>query len=405
MRKNILIISTYYPPIQSIATNRIYSFAKYLNEFGYFVTILTCSNNGKDTESIENGIKVVRLKQRDFLKKANTNVNEHKLLHYLKCIYNLILMNFIVDEAKGWTQYAILKAEHLMKEHNYDYVLSSAPPIGPHIVALKLKKDNSKIKWIADMRDALSWSENYPDYIRKKLKSFETIFLKNCDGVLSVSKPQLLRYQENASKDICFAEIRNGYDFDAKFYQKETQIFSIIYAGSFYGERKPDNFFIALSNVLKKYSIKINVRIIGNKAPIRIPSDIRESISIEKSMDYNELIYELQRKCNLLLLISPSSLEKGIYTGKLFDYLGACTPILGLVPKDDVAADLIKEANSGYIVENESIEEIERTILQAYHDWKNNKRFAPNYHVIKEHHRRNQTRRLSVFMEHTWASM
>ena len=41
MKKNILIISIYYPPIQSIASNRIHSFAKYLDKEKYNVYVHT----------------------------------------------------------------------------------------------------------------------------------------------------------------------------------------------------------------------------------------------------------------------------------------------------------------------------------------------------------------------------
>ena len=132
------------------------------------------------------------------------------------------------------------------------------------------------------------------------------------------------------------------------------------------------------------------IEIIGNNAPINIPNELRKYIKIITKMPYSELISYARKKADLLLMISPSDIEKGCYTGKLFDYVGIGKPILGLVPKNDVAADLIKETHIGYIAENENIEEIKNVLKSAYEDWKENKNFIPNYKLIKQHQRKEQ---------------
>ena len=43
------------------------------------------------------------------------------------------------------------------------------------------------------------------------------------------------------------------------------------------------------------------------------------------------------------LFVHPRSERKGVYTGKLFDYISAAKPILACVDKDDVAAKMIEE--------------------------------------------------------------
>ena len=109
-------------------------------------------------------------------------------------------------------------------------------------------------------------------------------------------------------------------------------------------------------------------------------------------MPYDKLITTLKEEADLLVLIIPKSREEGIYSGKIFDYLGCLKPILGLVPRNDVAAQLIRDTNTGYIAENEKIDEIEQNILNAYFDWTNNIPFNPNLSLIRKFHRKEQAK-------------
>lgn len=140
--KKILIISTFYRPIQCVAANRINAFAKYLHEFGYDVTVLTCGYEYNVGENIEGGIRVIRLinESKGILSPFDTHQKENKFIHYMKCLYNIGIQNISIDSDANWTKIALIKAEYLMKEYDFDYILSSALPIGPHIVGMELKK-------------------------------------------------------------------------------------------------------------------------------------------------------------------------------------------------------------------------------------------------------------------------
>lgn len=397
--KKILVISTFYYPIQHIATNRIVAFAKYLKEFGYDVSVLT--KGLQNEHKVINGINVYYVNDTYFIKKLDTSKKESKIIHYLKCAWNIAYMNIYSDEDYGWTNNSVKKAYELLKQNHFDYVLSSAPPIGPHIVAYEIKKKYPKIKWIVDMRDAL-WSPNYPLKIRNSMLRFVENKISECaDLLLAVSKPQLQEYKKLTDNKLAYIEIRNGYDFVLKknnSYNKKE--FIIIYTGSFHGNRKPDNFFIALENLYKNNKISnFEVEIIGNNAPINIPNAIAKNINIIDKMPYEKLIDYVNDKASILLMISPSNIEKGCYTGKLFDYIGLCKPILALVPKNDVAAALINKINIGYVAENENITEIENNILKAYFDWKNVREFDPDLNIIKLHHRKEQIRKLVNYLE------
>lgn len=402
--KKILIISTFYKPIQCVAANRINAFAKYLHEFGYDVTVLTCGYEYNVGENIEGGIRVIRLinESKGILSPFDTHQKENKFIHYMKCLYNIGIQNISIDSDANWTKIALIKAEHLMKEYDFDYILSSALPIGPHIVGMELKKKYPKIKWIADMRDAISEPRGVSCIYKYQIRKLEKNILNTCDYLLAVSKPQLELFKAHyEGNDIDkFYQIRNGFDFvfEPNRLKNKKAYFSIIYAGSFYGARKPNNFFLALLRVLKKQETNLKVRIIGNKAPIEIPLGLRNIVSEESTLPYEAICKEM-KNADALLMVTPSCLEKGIYTGKLFDYLGSGTPIIALAPPDDVAGQLIKQANAGYVAANEDVDAIENIIEKAYDDWATNAVPQPRIEVIKMHHRKEQVRRLLSVLE------
>lgn len=402
--KKILIISTFYRPIQCVAANRINAFAKYLHEFGYDVTVLTCSNGEKNEDVIEDNIRVIRIVNdcHGVLSAFDTNKVETPVIHYMKCLYNMAVANFIIDAVPNWTSKAIDKAVNLLSEEHYDYVLSSALPLGPHIIGMKLKQCYPYIKWIADMRDAISEPRNATFFYKRRIRKLENKVLNKCDYLLAVSKPQVELFKQHYQGEEIdkFYQIRNGFDFAFEPNRRKSKkaYFSIIYAGSFYGARKPNNFFLALLRVLARNEMKLRVRIIGNKAPIEIPLGLRNIVSEESALPY-EVICKEMKNADALLMVTPSCLEKGIYTGKLFDYLGSGTPIIALAPPDDVAGQLIKKANAGYVVANEDINSIEKVIECAYEDWANEKIFIPNTDIIMAHTRKEQVKRLANILQ------
>lgn len=397
--QKVLIIATYYMPIQSVASNRINAFAKYLHEYGYDVTVLTCSCGEYRGESLENGIKVIRVQadNKGVLVPFDTQKAESRAVHYAKCLYNILLSNLIIDSSAMWTEKATKVALNLMETERFNYVMTSALPIGPHIIGLKLKNMYTHIKWIADMRDAISEPQDRNVFYKYRMRIFEEKILDKCDYLLAVSKPQLelFRSHYKGSELDKFYQIRNGFDYAFSPVRRKNKkaTFSIIYAGSFYGARKPKNFFLALLNVLDKGSMNISVRIIGNKAPISIPDKLKKVVTEEEALSYDDICEEM-RHADALLMITPSCLEKGIYTGKLFDYLGSGTPIIALAPPNDVAGQLVLKARAGYVAANEDIREIEKVIKKAYQDWEGDVSLDIDESIVLAHHRKAQVNRL-----------
>lgn len=397
MKKNILLISIYYPPIASIASNRIESFAKYLDKEKYNVFVHTIAS---ECEYDLDGVEVHRVKNDVFFKPLLFTKRTNKLLHYSKVIYNKFVKYFFENEYRGWIEASLKTLPEFIQEHKIDVMLSTFAPTAPHIVALELKKKNPAIKWIADMRDEMSMGLGLSDKIRKQYKDLENNIFTYGNALTSVSKPIVDEFSSMCKNEkMLFRQIRNGYDFELEETLKNNVSFTITYTGNFYGERNPNNFLKALNSIVTKDSSKkIKVQLVGVKTHFEIPELLQNIVDIIPSVSHEKAI-EIMKQSDALLLIHPKNTRKGVFTGKLFEYLATLTPIIALVDEDDVAAKLIKDANAGYISDNANVEKIEEILLQAYDEWESKIPREFNKEIIKKHHRKEQAKRLENLID------
>ncbi len=398
MKKNILIISIYYPPIQSIASNRIYSFAKYLNKEKYNVYVHTLGDNNSIEN--ENDIVVHRVKNNILFKPLLFTKRTNKFIHYSKVIYNKFVKYFFEDEYRGWISESLDALPQFVKEKNIDILISSYAPTAPHSVALELKKEFPNLKWIADMRDEMSQSLGLPLKLKEKYQKLENEIFTYANAITSVSKPLVDEFSSlSSNQSVIFREIRNGYDFELDEIKSNNTAFTITYMGNFYGERNPINFLKAFNNLLQKDNTKkILIQFVGVKTHFEIPDLLKDKVKVIASVKHSQAI-EIMKKSDALLLIHPTNARKGVYTGKLFEYLASLKPIIALIDEEDVASKLIQEANAGYISDNTNIGKIEMILEEAHKEWKEKQKREFNIDIIKKHHRKEQVKRLEKVIE------
>jgi glycosyltransferase involved in cell wall biosynthesis len=406
VKRHLLILSIYYPPFPSIASERLSSFAKYIDKNLFDVTVI-CLDPDIKSSDVEggldaNGARVFRLPNHALLKKALFNRGSGRIVHKLKALYNILLGFIFLDEYRTWVKAAVALAERLIGTEGVSFILSSYAPVAPHRAALTLKKRYPLIRWIADMRDEMSANCFLPAIMRRRLKPLEKDIMCSADAVTTVSKPILNDFRKaSRKKDQYFEEVRNGFDFDlGECPSPQTKRFVIAYTGTMYGRYTPYVFFSALERLLVEHgnSIKFDIRIVGTVKPLLIAPILRPYITFEKQVPHAAAV-EIMKQSSLLLLFHPKGGRKGVYTGKLFEYLASLRPILAIVDPTDVAACLIREAKAGYIADSDNIEEIKLRILEAYRDWKEGKPYLPNREIILRHHRREQAQILQNLIE------
>ncbi len=230
----VLIISYYFPPVQSVASQRLESFARYLAEFGHDVHVLT---RGEDDghESHPRGYTVYRVKsgfinwlfqkfgflRKDLPKDAEPAHKASKTtalgrlmasLDRFRIARGLGFLGRMPDFTDTW--YLACK-RWLRQADEYDWVISSYAPYSSHLAALYARKRGIAVHWVADFRDLWTQHHLFPGLFPFTLleKRLESRVVGAADMVTTISEPLKARLQM-AYPNAKVAVVYNGFDAD-----------------------------------------------------------------------------------------------------------------------------------------------------------------------------------------------
>ena len=401
-KTHVVIVSSWFYPQNRVACYRMNSFAKYLDHDRFDISIVTLlSDKNLPMEEQIFDCKVMRVPSNKLVKIRQQVTTDNWLVHQVKSLNNVLVGQMNKEDYPGWAKNATDKLLDLHEHQPIDVIISSYAPMDAHLATLNFKLKYPEVKWVADMRDEMSMNPFLSTTDKKDLRSLELKLAKKIDALTSVSKPILNDFAEiMAGNEIKFVEVRNGFDHDKQPYGNFNEQFTMLYAGTFYGKRKPDTFFSALSNLLEqgKLSKEWKLQLLGTHKNFQVPKELSNNLEFLPTAD-NEAAVDMMFKADCNVLIHPPMGVKGVFTGKLFEYISANKPVLALVDKSDVAAELIEEQNAGFIADFYSIDEIEEAILDAYATWKEKRTLPFNADKVKTLHRKHQAKIMESVIE------
>ena len=409
--KKVLIIGHFWP--YRGGSKRMIGLAKYLSEFGWEPIILTGPLNRKP----DIGAKYIEVEYRNIFgfrskidlsdqisyKVQNTPPFFKKLLRNLfKYIAEVIAYP---DEYKYWKYPVIESVKDILKEEKIDAMIS-VWPVTSHIIAKELKAKYG-IAWIADFPDL--WSQNYC-YSYGPIRKFfdrrlEAKTIKSADILTSISQP-LAEKMKELHKEKQIYSITHGFDPIKvnNLSSNLTNKFTITYTGQIYkGKQDPSKFLTALKNLISNRIINPNdveVRFYGPKLDwleTMIRNYRLSGIVKQYGMIPHEDSIKKQWESQLLILFSwEDKKRKGVYTGKIFEYLAAQRPILATGGiSSDVVEDLLKETNAG--VYSSDIDDIQKKLKKFYLEYKQKGRvdYAGNIGKINQYSHREMAKKFA----------
>ena len=370
--KKVLIITYYWPPSGGSGVQRWLKFVKYFRDFGIEPIVLTVApefaalpNLDESLEQeIPAGIEVHKTRAKSpfgFYRKMkkgnipNSGFAGEGKANFFDSLFRFIRGNFFIPDARiGWNKFALEKARELIHLHSIDTVITSSPPHSTQLIGLQLKKEFN-LKWLADLRDP--WTEIYYNkllfrtkWARKIDYRYEQACLQNADALIVVSEDIKRRFGETRETILEKTHvIPNGFDeedFSHERIKNDAGVKYISYVGNLGLQYPVDGFLDAFAEIIKKEN-NWKLHFVGNcHKGIKTIVDklnLTDSVEFVPYVNHSEAIDYMQKASVLLLIIPEIKNNKGILTGKLFEYLATGNPILNIGPKDGDAASILKE--------------------------------------------------------------
>ncbi len=361
----VLFITYYFAPYNTIGAVRTTRTAEKLIELGYDVKVISANKqNLPDNLSTsfpqESTYRTKWFNPSKFVpKKAlNKSVNytsDGKKLKSIRMLLNKIYTSLFSypDDLIGWFLPARKQAAKLINNGWVpDLIYASATPYTSLLVAKSVSGKYS-IPWVAELRDL--WADNH--YIKSNWidQLIEKRTLTTANSLVTVSEPLANRL---AKKYTCpVSVIYNAYD-KADFsgaendsIGRDSDTIKIVYTGTVYEDRQdPTPLLLALASneTLKS---KVSVDFYGQK--LSYISYLTNKYKLEDCVFVHDPVtraesLKIQRAADILLLLTwNDEREKGILTGKLFEYIGSGKAILSIGAIEDDASKIVTSNQFG----------------------------------------------------------
>ncbi len=425
--KRLLIITYYWPPTGGSGVQRWVKFSKYLPEFGWQPVVYTPENPEQlardesllaDIPACAEVVKTRILEPYELYrrltggKKGEGEVNpvNAQQKNWKQRLSLWVRGNcFVPDPRIGWVRPSVRFLKKYLAEHPVDAVVTTGPPHSVHLIGLGLKKALG-LRWIADFRDP--WTEMFyykhlglgPAADRRHHR-LEQAVLDGADAVISVSPPVAADFRAKTQTPVVL--ITNGFDEDdfaeagepssgAPAPQRPRTKVRLVHTGLFAADGNPINLWDALAERCAAdpaFRERLQIRLAG-KVDAAVTEAVRarglgENLVELGYLPHDETVRE-QRAADILLLPLRREPEYAkVLPGKIFEYLAARRPVLGIGQEDGAAAAVLRDAAAGQMFDWDKKDEL-LAFLDAEH---------PQTEGIEKYTRRALTAQLAELLQ------
>lgn len=432
------MVSYLFPPFGGIGTLRVAKLAKYLSQFGWEPVVLTtrrpdqpqtlpveideskvvrtpCFHIGQDLArwfASHRSASAQAVPKASFWSKA---VN--RFIPLIRVVmggfYKLPIIGTILSEPVGWYPYALKTGLKILRKGDIDVIFSSSQPRVCHLIASRLHH-KTKIPWIAEYRDL--WADPYDNNSRfyQFLETeLEKRVMKRCQMLITVSEFTVKWLEAIHSKKI--AVIHNGFD-EPDYIENVplTSKFTLTFTGNIYvGKRDPTLLFRAMAELQEEGKLSpdnLEVRFFGGSSlktflPLIEKYHLEKLVKLYGAVPFKESVRRQQESSALLLLEWDNPHAQHVFSGKLFEYLGAGRPILAIAYKTGAIDRLLQETGAGILVNKI---EMAKDVLSCWlEEWRQSAKITSHWHpvanIIREYTRREQAEKLAQLLEETLA--
>jgi glycosyltransferase involved in cell wall biosynthesis len=419
---SVLIVTYYWPPAGGPGVQRVLKFSKYLQEFNWRPYILTVKNgefpavDDSLKDEIPTGITIYKTfnPEPTVLYKCLTGkkktiptfiLNPDERDTRKKKIARWIRLNLLIPDAKRyWLRFAVRKGMRIIRQNHIDLIFTSSPPHTTQLIGRKIAQKSS-LPWVADFRDP--WSDAFWQYkmgrvfFKEHDKKLEKKVLRDANRIITVSADLVNLFKQKILRG--YEIIPNGFDeTDFTGVKKESSDqFRITYVGNLAKNQPITPLLDALVQLEEPVLKRITFTFYGT-AHASIHDQIHKRqlqhfVAFKPYIPHRQMIREIVNAELLLLVIPRVPENRGILTGKLFEYLATGNFILGIGPEEGDAATILKETGCGTMFPYDS--NLTAVLKQRYQRWLNHEKLEVNKMEIQQYTRRNQTGQLVKIFE------
>jgi hypothetical protein len=370
----LLVISFYFPPDGSIGGQRWAGLTKYLARAGWEVHVVTASDPKQHDatpwvqrhfrarrRTLNEAYRALVARRRGTLQPPDDAVatgevssrrqHMHRTVASLKRVIGSAVG--LPDNGRGWIMRATGAASALVRDLDFDYVISSGPPHSAHIAAFLATWGTNTKFWI-DMRDpwSLTYEMNTPltRMIRAErhvLYRLERLIFPRASRVL-VNTAEFAAALRATQSDLKVVHLPNGIDAEALPARDESVVEQgmISYVGTLYAGRNLSGVLRAMRGLLDQRSGSDTQLTLTVAGPLESPhgellhstvaqNDLGSRVSVLGSLPRARALEILSRSHLALVLAQDQPL---CVPAKVYESVGLGVPTLVIAERDSAAA-------------------------------------------------------------------
>lgn len=378
----IVLITHYFPPINSSGAKRVESLSKYWALMGHEVAVITTIkslNDGDFTEVFPDGVLCIEVDAFGRHEPSVASNGRHEPMYSKNRSWKRRLKDFVmavlgqipdprIPFALSFS-YPWLSSTVKDQIRNADVIVATTPPwsilLAGYIAKVRFKK-----KLVLDYRDHFSDCHEMPGsrlakYAEKKIDRF---LARSADYLVCVSDPMTDYYRVMNPRTVT---ITNGYDRELLERSRlSSRVISddkvrIRYMGIVSFGRVPHGFFKALlelNELNPELLDRLRIEFYGNAAIIHelvssVYSKLKNNLYFYDPIPYFDSLKAICEADYLLFsetsnMTTPSA--KGILTTKLFEYIGSGRPVIAHIKKETLAGSLLFESGPDHTITEDS---------------------------------------------------
>ena len=398
--KKVLIITYYWPPAGGPGVQRWLKFVKYLRDYGVDPVLYVPENphypliDEGFLDEIPTDIKIykghifepyrfagmVSRKKTDRISSGIITAKDQSLLEKTML---WVRGNFFIPDARiYWVKPSVRFLSDVLNKEGIKTIITTGPPHSVHLIGYRLKQKYG-MQWLADFRDPWT-SIGYHKKLKlakvsqRKHKRLEQLVLNAADKIIVTSFTTKNEFGTITSRPI--EVITNGYDGMPVHREMLDAKFTLSHTGSLLTGRNPGNLWKVLSELITEngeFRNALQLRFAGVVSKEVLETlqnfNLDPYIKLEGYLSHKETL-RFQQRSQLLLLAEIDSVEtKGIIPGKLFEYMAAGRPILGIGPKGWEVGEIVAGTGTGKTFDYGEDSQIKKLLLEWFADYREGK--------------------------------